>query len=243
MNILITGSNGFIGKNLHKYLKRNSKHHVYTFTKNDDFKKIERLINKLDIVLHFAGVNKSKKYEDFKKINANFTKKLCKIISKNPKITLFYASSIQVILNNLYGKSKKEAEQVCIELMKKFHNQVFILRLPGIFGIGCKANYNSVVSTFCFNVVNNIQLQIEDPKKKIELIYIDDLCSQIDSLITQKEKGPFVEIKNKYSISIEKLSKTIKEFKDISKEKFYSQNNDELKTKLFKTYLSFKNEN
>ena len=242
MNILITGSNGFIGNSLHKYLKKNTKHNIYTFTKNDGFEKIVGLINELDIVFHFAGVNKSDKSEDFKKINTNLTKKLCRILSKNPKTSLFYASSIQVLSNNEYGRSKREAEQVCIELKKKFNNQVFILRLPGIFGIGCKANYNSVVSTFCFNVANNIPLQINDPKKIIELIYIDDLCYQLNYFINQKYKGPFVEIKKRYEITLELLSKTIKEFKEVSKEEFYSENNDELKLKLFKTYLSFENE-
>ena len=195
----------------------------------------------MDIVFHFAGVNKSNNHNDFKNINTNFTKKLCKVLAKNPKTRLFYASSIQVFLNNDYGKSKKEAEEACIELMKKFNNQVYILRLPGIFGEGCKPNYNSVVSTFCFNIANNIDLQIINPNKEIELIYISDLCSQLNYLISTNNKESLVFIENKYKISIEDLAKTIKEFKNISKEKFLSENCNELKMKLFKTYLSFKN--
>ena len=241
MNILITGSNGFIGGNLYKYLKKNSKHVIYTFTKNDVFEKIEGLLYKLDIIFHFAGVNKSNNHNDFKNINTNFTKKLCKVLANNPKTRLFYASSIQVFLNNDYGKSKKEAEEACIQLMKKSNNQVYILRLPGIFGEGCKPNYNSVVSTFCFNVANNIELQITNPLKEIELIYINDLCAQLNFLITNKNKDSFVYVENKYKISIKNLSRTIQEFKNISKEQFLLENRDELKMKLFKTYLSFKN--
>ena len=223
MNILITGSNGFIGGSFYKYLKKNSKHEIYTFTKNDFFEKIEGLIYKLDTVFHFAGVNKSNNYNDFKNINTNFTKKLCKLLAKNPKTRLFYASSIQVFSNNDYGKSKKEAEEACIELMKKFNNQVYILRLPGIFGEGCKPNYNSVVSTFCFNIANNIDLQIINPNKEIELIYISDLCSQLNYLISTNNKESLVFIENKYKISIEDLAKTIKEFKNTSKEKSFFQ--------------------
>ena len=241
MNILITGSNGFIGSSLYKYFKKKSTHDIYTFTKNDCFEKIESLLYKLDVVFHFAGVNKSNNHSDFKNINTDFTKKLCKILAKNPKTSLFYASSIQVFLNNDYGKSKKEAEAACIELMKKFNNQVYILRLPGIFGEGCKPNYNSVVSTFCFNIANNIELQITNPYKEIELIYISDLCSQLNYLISNKNKESLVYIENKHKISIEDLSKTIKKFKNISKEDFLLENHDELKMKLFKTYLSFKN--
>ena len=69
---------------------------------NDVFDKIESLLYKLDIVFHFAGVNKSEHNRDFKNINTNFTKKLCKILANNPKTSLFYASSIQVFLNNEY---------------------------------------------------------------------------------------------------------------------------------------------
>jgi UDP-2-acetamido-2,6-beta-L-arabino-hexul-4-ose reductase len=195
----------------------------------------------LDIIFHFAGVNKSNNHNDFKNINTNFTKKLCKVLANNPKTRLFYASSIQVFLNNDYGKSKKEAEEACIQLMKKSNNQVYILRLPGIFGEGCKPNYNSVVSTFCFNIANNVDLQITNPNKEIELIYISDLCSQLNYLISTNNKESLVFIENKYKISIEDLAKTIKGFKSISKEKFFSENRDELKMKLFKTYLSFKN--
>ena len=241
MNILITGSNGFIGRSLYKYLKKNSKHNIYTFTKNDVFDKIESLLYKLDIVFHFAGVNKSENHNDFKNINTNFTKKLCKVLAKNPKTSLFYASSIQVFLNNDYGKSKKEAEEACIELMKKFNNQVYILRLPGIFGEGCKPNYNSVVSTFCFNIANNIELQITNPHKEIELIYINDLCAQLNYLISNKNTESLVFFENRHKISIENLSKIIKEFKNISTEDILLENLDELKMKLFKTYLSFKN--
>ena len=68
----------------------------------DDFDKIESLLYKLDIVFHFAGVNKSNNHNDFKNINTNFTKKLCKLLVNNPKTRLFYASSIQVFLNNVY---------------------------------------------------------------------------------------------------------------------------------------------
>ena len=65
----------------------------------------------------------------------------------NPNTSLFYSSSIQALLNSDYGKSKK-AEKVCLDLNKQFNNKVYILRLPGIFGIGCKPNYNLSLQHF-----------------------------------------------------------------------------------------------
>ena len=107
MHILITGSKGFIGKSLISYLENNTKHVIYSFSKNDNLNKIENLIEKIDIVFHFAGINKSKEKDNFKKVNVNLTKKICEIISRNPNTILFYASSIQVNLNNHYGNRFK----------------------------------------------------------------------------------------------------------------------------------------
>ena len=76
MNILITGSKGFIGKSLIRYLKNNTKHVIYSFSKNDNLNKIENLIDKIDIVFHFAGINKSEEKDNFKKVNVNLTKKI-----------------------------------------------------------------------------------------------------------------------------------------------------------------------
>ena len=44
MNILITGSKGFIGKNLIRYLKANSKHNIFEFSRDDLFEDLEKII-------------------------------------------------------------------------------------------------------------------------------------------------------------------------------------------------------
>ena len=92
---------------------------------------------------------------------------------------MFYASSTQVNLENDYGKSKREAERYVLILKKKFSNKVVILRLPGIFGKGCKPNYNSVIATFCYNVINDLEIKVFDKNRQLELVYIDDLCDQL----------------------------------------------------------------
>ena len=73
-----------------------------------------------------------------------------------------------------------------MELQNQFRNKVYILRLPGVFGIGCKPNYNSVVATFCYNTANKINLKIINPEKEIDLLFVDDLCAQLNNLINQK---------------------------------------------------------
>ena len=164
------------------------------------------------------------------------TKKICEIASKNKKIKLFYASSTQVNLENDYGKSKREAEKICLNLEKEFSNKVVILRLPGIFGKGCKPNYNSVIATFCYNVINNLEIKVFDKSKKLELVYIEDLCEQLINSVKENYNGKTLyEIKNKHQISVEKLAQIIKGFKNLSKNNKNNYFNEPLTEKLFKT--------
>ena len=111
MNILVTGSNGFLGKSLIKYLKNNTNHSIHEFAKNNKLEDLENIISNIDIVFHFAGINKTTEKINFEKVNVALTKEICRIVSKNPKTKLFFASSIQAIDDNNYGKSKKKAEQ------------------------------------------------------------------------------------------------------------------------------------
>ena len=238
MNILVTGSKGFIGKNLVRYLRSNSVHNIFEFSREHPLEDLEKIINKIDIVFHLAGLNKKTINQDFKKVNNNLTKKLCKILEKNINTKIYYASSIQAEWNNEYGRSKKECENIILELNSFHKNKIAILRLPGIFGIGCKPNYNSVVATFCFNVLNNIALNIIEPNKEIEIVFIEDLCEQLAFLIEKNDyQNMYIKIDNINKVTIDYLAKKIKNFQNISNP--YAIKND-LESKLYKTYLSYK---
>jgi len=239
MNILITGSNGFLGKSLIKYFKKNTFHIIHEFSKDDKLSDLEKLISKIDIVFHFAGVNQTSDKINFEKINVGLTKKICKIIRKNRNTILFYASSVQAIYDNDYGISKRKAENICLNLQKNFQNKVYILRLPGVFGVGSKPYYNSVVATFCFNVVNKIKLKIIEPEKEIDLLFVEDLCRQLNDLMNKKFAGDFVKFKNVKKISVGELASTIKSFQNNNHNIELSTSKDLLKKNLYKTFISF----
>jgi len=238
MNILVTGSKGFIGKNLITYLKSNSEHNIFEFSREDLLEDLEKIIYKIDIVFHLAGLNKKTINEDFNKTNNNLTKKLCKVLEKNINTKIYYASSIQAERNNEYGRSKKECEKIIIKLNNFHKNKIAILRLPGIFGMGCKPNYNSVVATFCFNVLNKIELNIIEPNKEIELVFVEDLCEQLAFLIENNDfQNMYIKTDNINKVTIDYLAKKIKNFKNISNP---SSIKNDLERKLYKTYLSHK---
>ena len=243
MNILITGSEGFIGKNLIEYMKKYTNHNLIEFCKNKSLSDLKNIILEIDYVYHFAGVNRAKDINLFQEVNVGLTKNLCEIISTNKKIKLIFASSKQATLDSPYGISKRKAEDICKELSKRNKNKICILRLPGIYGNGCKPNYNSVVATFCFNIANDIDIKIFDKNKSIELIYINDLCSYFVKLLELDQFG--CEIGNFYgdNITIIELANLIKMFKhkiDNNENIIINSQFESNLLKTFKGYLTYK---
>ena len=243
MNILITGSNGFIGKNFYRYLRGNTSHKIYTFTKKDSFEKIEKIVNNVDSIFHFAGVNRTKIDSEFRDVNAKLTDKICKLLTKFRNTSLYYASSTQVKFDTTYAKSKKQGEEICLELHRKSKNDVFILRLPNIYGLGCKPNYNSVVATFCYNTANNLEHKVVDPNRVLELLHIDDLCAQLNLLIENKNNYLFINLKNTYKITVKDLSYIISNFKNVEFNSELTHTRTIFEKNLYKIYLSFLEKN
>lgn len=234
--ILITGSNGFIGSNFSDHLKENTGYEIYGFNRNNDLSELPNLVKKVDLILHLAGVNRPKNIEDFKTNNVGLTTKICSILKNHPNKRLIYFSSIQALKDNNYGRSKKEGEEICLNLARYSGNNVNILRLPGVFGENCKPNYNSVVATFCYNLSNNIELKIIDKEKEISLVYVRDICNQIINLIQNPNNMNFINVDSIFRIKIIQLAKIIKSFKNGNTDSL-----NEYEKKLFMTYLTYKN--
>ena len=240
MNILVTGSKGFIGSHLIKHLKYQKKHNLFEFNRNDDINDLINIIPKLDFVYHLAGVNRSNDATFFQKINVDFTHKICELLSVNRNIKLLFASSIQVSNNNPYGISKRKAEIICQVFEKENSNKVYICRLPGIFGEGCKPNYNSVVATFCYNIANNLEIKIIDENKEIELIYINDLCYYFLSFLNNYDLDKSKNIIPTYKIKVSEIASTIIKFSINSDHYFDDKNLSQFETNLLKTFNSYK---
>ena len=239
--VLITGANGFIGKNLVIRLNELSKFQTITYVRTDSEKDLCDKIKEADIIIHLAGVNRPNSNDQFDLDNIELTQKIVNIlISNNIKIPVIFSSTTQAIQDNEYGISKLEAENVLKSLNKKNENPVLIYRLPGVFGKWCKPNYNSVVGTFCYNISKNLPIHINDENKNIDLVHIDDVVDSMIKVTTENQYGVnFINIENKYEISVGELASLIRSFKESRDSLITERVGVGLTRALYSTYLSY----
>ena len=241
--ILVTGSEGFIGKNLIVRLQELDNITIKSFDKDDNIDTLKKYLKESDIIFHFAGVNRPKKVEEFEKVNAGLTTTLVNLLEEMDKKTpIVITSSIQAELDNPYGKSKKMAEDELIKYAKKNSVPVYIYRLPNVFGKWSRPNYNSVVSTFCYNISHNLDITISDPKKELELAYIDDVIDEFTSLLN-RDAGDFhkyyYNIGRTFKVTLGELADRLYKIKEIRKTLIIPDLSDIFMKFLHATYLSY----
>ena len=239
MNILVTGSKGFIGK--HICFKLNLlKQNVFEFDIDNSDEQLIEFVKKCDFIIHLAGINRPLNNEEFYNGNTNFTYKLVELINQyNREVPIIMSSSIQATLDNDYGKSKLYAENYILDHV----NNAYIYRLYNVFGKWCKPNYNSVVATFCYNIANNLDIKINNPNTIVTYNYIDDIVEEFISVILKNKIAKnkqinYVDIK--YNCSLFHLSKLLYYFKkEIQSDNHLPIINNEFEYKLFKTFCSY----
>ena len=243
MKVLVTGSGGFIGKNLLVRLKEEGIE-FDTFERDDSELDLELKLLSCKFVVHLAGVNRPQNESEFKEGNTDLTQTIINFIEKNDLNTpVIYTSSIQVERENAYGISKKLAEEVLNDYSAKTGNLVFNYRLPNVFGKWCKPNYNSAVATFCYNIINNLPIQINDPRAIINLVYIDDVVNEFISVIKSVDAGneysSDVAVSPVYEITVGGLLEQLKAFKDSKSSGIVERVGTDLTRALYSTYISY----
>ncbi|QOY54073.1 NAD-dependent epimerase/dehydratase family protein [Candidatus Sulfurimonas marisnigri] len=245
-NILVTGSKGFIGKNLLKKLKKLNKIsgiHILEYNRGDSSEVLEKLLIKSDFIFHLAGeVRPDSSDKNFKKSNVSLTKEMIEILKKNKiRVPILLASTIHaVLLKNEYGKTKRDSELLVEEYSIKYNINSFIYRLPHVFGEGCKINYNSVISTWIYNSITDKEIVVYDRNIKICYAYVQDIIEDfLYSLNNQKKLKLYLEPKQMFETTLGEVVDFISEFKQNVLMNNYEVENNSFKQKLFQTYKDY----
>jgi len=240
MRVLVTGANGFLGKNLLVHLRERGIETV-VFTRDSSLKHLSESLANVNCVFHLAGVNRPQDPIEFVEGNKNLTARLSDLIqASGRKIPILYTSSEQAESNNPYGESKLAAEKALVKLEKTTGSPVYIYRLPNVFGKWSQPNYNSVVATFCHNIAHDLPIQINDPNAIVHLVYIDDVITDFLRMLDERPVGIHrPEIAPTYSITVGDLAKQLHIFKDNRESSIIESVGFGLMRALYSTYLSF----
>jgi len=241
MKVLVTGANGFIGKNLVVHLNERDDVEVLTFTRDDTLSDLLKLVSEVEFIFHLAGVNRPTNVHEFDTGNADLTRALCEaVVGSGRQIPLIYSSSSQADINNAYGNSKLAAEEALIRLQREYGARVHIFRLPNVFGKWAKPYYNSVVATFCNNITKKIPVEVNDKRANLRLVYIDDVVDHFIGLMDGGEsQDEFEMVEPEYSISVGDLAEQLYAFRNSRDSLFTEKVGVGLVRALYSTYVSY----
>jgi UDP-2-acetamido-2,6-beta-L-arabino-hexul-4-ose reductase len=242
MKVLVTGSNGFIGKNLLERLNHIEDVSVSTFSRKDTVEALDKKIQEADFIFHLAGINRPENPKEFYEGNRDLTQYIISVLEKCKKNTpIIITSSTQASRDNDYGKSKREAEELLVKYAENTNAVVYIYRLPNVFGKWSKPNYNTVIATWCYNVTRDITLQVNDESAMLTLVYIDDVVNQFAKHLDENRLSEIVmpEITPIYKKSLGEIRDLLLNFKESRSTLIVPKVGRGFERALYATYLSF----
>ncbi|WP_122645545.1 NAD-dependent epimerase/dehydratase family protein [Enterococcus mediterraneensis] len=245
MKILVTGSNGFVGKNLIAELKNQQEHEIYAFDRDTPKEFLVDYCKKAEFVFHLAGVNRPENTEEFMEGNFGFTSELLDLLklSKNT-CPIMLSSSVQAELNNPYGESKRAGEELLRSYAKETGASVYIYRFANLYGKWSRPNYNTVVATFCYKIARGEEVNVIDPSVSIDFCYIDDVVHELLRCLKGKPtlKNGFGFVPEIDPLTIGELKELIVSFKESRKTLALPKLDRRIEKNLYSTYLSFLSE-
>ena len=271
MKILVTGAKGFVGKNLCAALKNLKEgkdktrpalsiEEIFEYDIDSTPADLETYCEQVDFVFNLAGVNRPQTQEEFMQGNFGFASTLLDTLKKyNNKCPVMLSSSIQATLigryaDGEYGKSKKAGEELFFDYEANGGGQVCVYRFPNLFGKWCRPNYNSAVATFCNNIANDLPITVNDRAIELELLYIDDLVTEMLNLLEGKghrcnydglnpvenEKGKYFYAPITHKVTLGEIVDLLYKFREQSETLIIPEiPNGSFAKKLYSTYLSY----
>ncbi len=246
--VLITGANGFVGRNLQLHFAERKDVEVATFTREHDVASLPQLLADVDFVYHLAGINRPQHPAEFVEGNVDLTQAIANAVeriaeSTGKRISVVYSSSTQAAVSNPYGESKKRAEDLLFASAKRAGYPVYVFRLPNVFGKWCRPNYNSAVATFCYNIARGLPIQVNSPDAPVTLVYIDDVIERFLQLLDGVDLAPsedgFARLVPYYSTTVGELANYIQGFRDSRETLTIERVGTGFLRALYATYVSY----
>jgi UDP-2-acetamido-2,6-beta-L-arabino-hexul-4-ose reductase len=240
LRILITGADGFIGRNLRLRLEEAGHRSIGMINRETSAEEARAEIEKADFVFHLAGVNRPRDPAEFAAGNADFTARLCDALAATGRrVPIVLSSSTQAMSDNPYGRSKKAAEEIVVRYGAATGAAAYLCRLPNVFGKWSRPNYNSAVATFCHNIARGLPITINDPAAPITLVYIDDVVDAFMSLLAGGVPGGFCTIPVVYTTTVGEVADTIQRFAACRESLIVPPVGTGLVRALYATFVSF----
>ncbi len=247
MKAVVTGANGFIGRNLVVALRR-AQIDAAEIDVDATPGALLDAVGGADVVFHLAGVNRPEHDSEFVVGNVGSLDALLATMDQGfgadgpavrPPVVL--CSSTQAAQDNPYGRSKLAAERALEAYAARTGTPVVIYRLPGVFGKWCRPNYNSVVATFCHNIARDLPIAISDPAHVVVLVHIDDVVARF---LTHLDGRPAAGITRRdvqptFAIGLGDLADRIRSFRAMRDTLLVADASDPLTRRLLGTYMSY----
>lgn len=236
MRVAITGAHGMLGTHLRAYLRAFDGVEVVAIGRDEFADDLAGHLNGCDVVFHLAGMNRGDEAE-VARTNVRLTEELVAALEgSGSRAHVLFSSSTHIERDTPYGGSKREAAELLQAWAERSGGRFTNVVLPGVFGEGGRAFYNSVVATFCHQLAHGEEPTVQGDGE-IEQIHAQEVSRRMWRMVQAEETGT-VRVDGE-RLTVRGLLGTLQEMRDTYAGHVIPDLSDPFRRDLFNTYRSF----
>jgi len=241
VRVVVTGGDGFIGRNLRLRLAEQGQRDVVSVTRGTGGERMRAALANADFVFHLAGANRPVDPSEFTEVNARLTETVCAALRATGRpVPIVYSSSMHATTETPYGRSKRAGEVAVERYVAATGSRAVVLRLTNVFGKWCRPNYNSVVATFCHNIARGLAITVHDAAAPLRLMYVDDVVDAMIRMLDPADtRAGLVEVEPVYGTSVGDVGAMLQEFAASRRTLTIPRVGAGLTRALYATYVSY----